>query len=208
MRIAFLTWRDTGHPDGGGSEVYVEQIARRLAQRGHTVTIHCARYPGATEDSIEQGVAIRRRGGRLTVYAHGLWWLLSPAGRRQDVVVEVINGLPFGARLVRRRGLVVLVHHLHKEQWRLIYPGPPGRIGWFVESRLTPALYRDIPHVTVSEASRRDLERIGIRDVTVVRNGLTVPSVNGQRSATARMCVLARLVPHKQIEHAITFWRR
>ena len=28
LSIAFLTWRDVGHPDGGGSEVYVESVAR------------------------------------------------------------------------------------------------------------------------------------------------------------------------------------
>ena len=47
MRVTFLTWRDLHHPDGGGSEVYVEQVARRLAVAGDQVTILCARYPGA-----------------------------------------------------------------------------------------------------------------------------------------------------------------
>ena len=27
--IAILVWRDTTHPEGGGSEVYVEHMARR-----------------------------------------------------------------------------------------------------------------------------------------------------------------------------------
>ncbi len=35
----------------------------------------------------------------------------------------------------------------------MIYPGLPGRVGWFVESRLTPRVYRDVQHVTVSEAT-------------------------------------------------------
>ena len=39
MRIAFLSWRDTGHPDGGGSEEYIEHIAEQLVARGHDVTI-------------------------------------------------------------------------------------------------------------------------------------------------------------------------
>ena len=47
MRIAFLTWRDSTHPDGGGSEVFVEQVARGLVQRGHEVTIVCARHGDA-----------------------------------------------------------------------------------------------------------------------------------------------------------------
>ena len=75
---------------------------------------------------MQDGFRIERRGGRLTVYLRGLAYLLSPAGRRADVVVDVINGLPFAAPLVRRRGLVALVHHLHREQWRIIYPGAAG----------------------------------------------------------------------------------
>jgi glycosyltransferase involved in cell wall biosynthesis len=206
VRVTFLTWRDTGHPDGGGSELYVEEIARRLAGRGHDVTILCARYPGSSRSSFEHGVRFLRRGGRLTVYLHGLLHVLLPSGRRQDVVVEVINGLPFGARLVRRAGLLAVVHHVHQDQWRLIYPGLGGRVGWFVESRVTPVLYRRTPHVTVSEASRRDLIALGLPadGVRIVHNGLTTTRVEEPRATTPRLVVLARLVPHKRIEHAFT----
>ena len=139
MRVLFLSWRDTTHPDGGGSEVYVEEVARGLAGRGHDVTVLCASYDGAPRESVVDGVRIRRRGGRLTVYLHGLLFLLSRR-RHDDLVVDVINGIPFGSPLVRRRGVVALVHHVHREQWRIIYPGLWGRVGWFVESRLTPLM--------------------------------------------------------------------
>lgn len=207
MRITFLSWRDPGHPDGGGSEVYVEEIASRLASRGHAVTIRCARYPGSLQTEERRGVRYQRRGGRLSVYAWGLLHLLSPTGRRQDVVVDVINGLPFGAVLVRRRGLVALVHHLHREQWRMIYPGLGGKLGWFIESQLTPHLYRSVPHITVSDATRDGLHRLGVPtgSIAVVRNGRDqgVAPSGATRSPTPRLCVLSRLVPHKQIEHAL-----
>ncbi len=204
MRITFLTWRDSGHPDGGGSELYVEELARHLVARGHEVSVLCASYPGSQRTSVEHGVRFLRRGGRLTVYPRGLLYLLTPAGRRRDVVVEVINGLPFGARLIRRRGLVAVVHHLHEQQWRMIYPGPVGRFGWFVESRVTPRIYRRVPHVTVSESTRRGLLSLGLpaAGVRIVRNGLTSCDVVEPRSPEPRLVVLARLVPHKRIEHA------
>ena len=206
MRVLFLSWRDTTHPDGGGSEVYVEQVAAGLAARGHDVTVLCAAHPGAADVEVRDGFRILRRGGRLTVYLRGLGYLLSPAGRRTDAVVDVVNGLPFAAPLVRRRGLVALVHHLHREQWRIIYPGWGGRLGWFVESRVVPWLYSRTPFVTVSEASRRDLASVGVdaRRVTVVRNGTpALPRPRLPRSPTPRLCVLSRLVPHKRIEQAL-----
>jgi glycosyltransferase involved in cell wall biosynthesis len=205
MRIALLSWRDTTHPDGGGSEQYLESVARRLAAHGHEVTLVCAAHGAAPADEVVDGVRVRRRGGRLTVYLRGLLFLLSRTGRRQDVVVDVVNGVPFAAGLVRRRGVVVLVHHLHREQWRMIYPGLRGRVGWFVESRMTPLLYRRATYITVSNSTKVDLQRLGVsgRRVIVVRNGVDVPVSPSARSATPRLCVLARLVPHKRIEDAL-----
>jgi glycosyltransferase involved in cell wall biosynthesis len=203
MRVAFLTWRDSAHPDGGGSEIYVEEVGRRLAARGHEVTIFCARYPGSLPEEELDGIRFVRRGGRLTVYPRGLWWLASRA--RADVVVDVINGVPFGTPLVRRTGVVALVHHLHQRQWHMIYPGWRGRIGWFVESRVVPRLYRHAPFLTVSEATRRELGTLGIEvsRVSVARNGARTVRVATPRSATPRVSVLCRLVPHKQVEHVI-----
>lgn len=203
MRIAFLTWRDSTHPDGGGSEVFVEQVARGLVARGHEVTIVCARHGDAPAESDLDGVRVVRTGGRLTVYPRGLAWLARHP--RTDVVVDVINGLPFGTPLLRRRGVVALVHHVHQRQWQIIYPGLRGRVGWWLESRLTPRLYRGRPHLTVSEASRRDLAALGIppERVTVARNGLGEPGPPVAEAPEPRLVVLARLVPHKQIEHAV-----
>lgn len=203
MRIAFLTWRDSTHPDGGGSEVFVERVAAQLVARGHAVTIRCARHPGSRREEELDGVRLLRAGGRLTVYPRGLAWLARHR-RRVDVVVDVINGLPFATPLVRRRGLVALVHHVHQLQWQIIYPGVRGRIGWWIERRLTPLLYRGVPHLTVSEASRADLVAIGVpaEAISVARNGVDAVPAGVPRSPTPRLTVLARLVPHKQIEHA------
>lgn len=203
LRIAFLTWRDRGHPDGGGSEVYVESVARELAARGHEVEVHCARYPGSRARETVDGVVLVRRGGRLTVYVRAWWWTLT-AGRRTDLVVDVINGLPFLSCLARRRGVVALVHHVHREQWRIIYPGWRGRVGWWVEGWLTPRLYRGIDHVTVSRSTREDLVDLGVdrTKIRIAHNGLTPrPAADGDHRAD-RVSVLARLVPHKRIEHA------
>ncbi len=209
MRVAFLTWRDTTHPDGGGSEVFVEQVARELVRRGHEVTILCARHPGSANRESVDGVEIVRIGGRLSVYPRGLVWLLRRR-RRVDVVVDVINGLPFWTPLVRRHGVLALVHHLHEAQWHLIYPGVRGRIGWFIEARVVPRLYRRVPVLTVSEASRRDLTGLGFPEhaVTVAHNGVDRPAIGVPRSPSPRLVVLARLVPHKRIEHAFELVER
>ena len=94
MRIAFLSWRDTTHPDGGGSEVFVESVGRELALMGHDVVLICAQHPGAARREDREGIQLHRMGGRLTVYLWGLAWLVRHR-HDVDVVVDVVNGLPF-----------------------------------------------------------------------------------------------------------------
>jgi glycosyltransferase involved in cell wall biosynthesis len=83
-----------------------------------------------------------------------------------------------------------------------------GRIGWFVESKLSPRVHRRNQYVTVSLPSARDLTGLGVRPghIAVVRNGLDeapAQTLTVPRSATPRVVVLSRLVPHKQIEDAL-----
>ena len=63
-----LCWRDTGHPQGGGSEAYLERIGAHLAESGVRVTLRTARYPGARRREVKDGVQISRAGGRYSVY--------------------------------------------------------------------------------------------------------------------------------------------
>jgi glycosyltransferase involved in cell wall biosynthesis len=203
--LLIVNWRDTTNPEGGGSERYVEEVASGLAVRGWAVTVLCAAYPGSPREVRRRGVRYLYRGGKVSVYAHGLWQALR---QRPHRVIDVQNGLPFFTRLVRpgRQRTVVLVHHVHREQWQVVYPGRPGRLGWWIESRLAPRLYRDCRYVTVSHASRDELAGIGVEAgrVSVVHNG-TDPAPDRQRPRSEAPTVLCvgRLVPHKQIEHAM-----
>jgi glycosyltransferase involved in cell wall biosynthesis len=205
--VLFLNWRDTSNPDGGGSEVYVERVAAGLAARGHPVTLFCAAFPGAPARERVGDVRVVRRGSRLTVYLHAWWAHLTGRLGGHEVVVDVQNGLPFFSALWCRRPVVVLVHHVHREQWRVVLPALQARLGWWIESRLAPRLYRRARYVAVSEATRRELVGLGVRPqaITVVHNGMTPP---GRAAAVSRtpypsICVLGRLVPHKRVELAL-----
>src|SRR5207244_13642339 len=67
--VLFLNWRDTRHPQGGGSEVYVEEIAGRLAAAGRRVTIFCAEHENAPREETRGGARLVRRGAWRTVCA-------------------------------------------------------------------------------------------------------------------------------------------
>lgn len=201
--VLFVNWRDISHPEGGGSERYVQRVAEGLAARGLTVEMFCAAHDRAPAQEVVGGVRTVRRGGRLTVYP---WGLLHAFRRRPRLVVDVQNGLPFGSPLVRRRPVVNLVHHVHREQWPIVFGRVGGAVGWWVESVLAPRIYRRSRYVTVSGATAEELAGLGVarERISVVPNGLEpVPAVTAVRAAEPRIVVLGRLVPHKRVEHAL-----
>jgi glycosyltransferase involved in cell wall biosynthesis len=212
--VLLLCWRDTGHPQGGGSETYLQRIGAHLAASGVRVTLRTARYPGAPRREVIDGVRIDRAGGPYTVYVWaGLAMVLARVGlgplrkARPDVVIDTQNGLPFMARLAFGRRVTVLVHHCHRELWP-VAGWLMSRVGWFVESTVSPWLHRRNQYVTVSLPSARDLTDLGVDAdrVAVVRNGLDeapADTLGLPKSATPSVVVLSRLVPHKQIEDAL-----
>ena len=206
------------HPQGGGSERYLEHIAAHLAAEGHRVILRTSRPPGSPARQYRDGYTVSRGGGRFTVYPRALAAIIG--GRlgigplagfgTPEVVVDTQNGVPFFARLVAGCPVVVLVHHVHREQWPVAGP-LVARIGWWIESRLAPRVHAGCQYVTVSVPSARELADLGVDPgcIAVVRNGLDpLPSGSGHRppdrsDPTSRLVVLSRLVPHKHIEDAL-----
>lgn len=206
MRIVILNWRDTANPEGGGSEVYVEQLARRWAARGHHVTLVCAAHPGAPALEEHDGVRLVRVGSKLTVYSRARRLLRRGALGPVDVIVDTQNGIPFFATWATRTPTVVLVHHVHREQWPVVYDPVRARIGWFVESVVAPRAFRRCRYVAVSQATRVELIEHGVPAdaITVVHNGVDPLADTGvPPDPSPRILVLGRLVPHKRVEHVV-----
>src|SRR5690606_6201421 len=129
---------------------------------------------------------------------------------RPDAVIDTQNGIPFFARFVAGAPVTVLVHHCHREQWP-VAGRVMAKLGWWIESRLSPRLHRRNQYLTVSLPSADELTVLGVdRDrIAVVRNGVEAIPAGVERggehtrSEHPRVCVLSRLVPHKQIEDAL-----
>jgi glycosyltransferase involved in cell wall biosynthesis len=202
-RVLILSWRDEAHPEAGGSERTIGVTARGLAGRGYEVTLFTARYPGSPKTSVEGGVRIVRRGGRLSVHPRGLLYSLR---HRADHVLDVQNGVPFLAAAAAGARGVLLVHHVHREQWPLSTGPIASRIGWWIESRLSPLVHRHRRVVAMSHATRAELVGLGHPDrtISVVLNGVDPPPPDLPRwSGAPRLVTLSRLVPPKRVEHAI-----
>jgi glycosyltransferase involved in cell wall biosynthesis len=201
--VLIFTWRDTTHPQGGGSEVYVEECARRLAREGRRVTIFCADHGQAPRDEVREGVRFVRRGRWWSVYLWAAVYHLRGAFGPHDVVIDVQNAIPFFTPLFSGRPVVVLVHHVHREQWGMLFGRLVSRVGWWVESRLAPRVYRRCAYVAVSSATKVDLVNLGVdpERIAVVRGGTLADLAHqSTRSEEPTIAYLGRLVPHKRVE--------
>jgi glycosyltransferase involved in cell wall biosynthesis len=188
--------------------VYAEHIADGLARVGNDVTFFTARYPGSdAHETRPSGVTVVRAGGPFGVYAQAWWQHLRGRLGRPEVIVEVQNGMPFLARMwARRTPVIVLVHHVHRRQWRIVFGPLRARIGWWLESRVATWVNRGAPYVTVSDVSRRELVELGVAedDIEVIHNGTCEPlPIELPKSEHPSLLVLGRLVPHKRVEIAI-----
>lgn len=205
LSILMLNWRDMDHPEAGGAEKYLVTVAEGLAARGHQVVFRTAAYPGAVPDEVLRGVHYVRRGGRHGIYPRAL---LANLVRRHhaDVVIDVQNGMPYLSPLTRRGPVVNLVHHVHKEQWPVVFGPRLSRAGWWLESRLAPRVYRNTDYVAVSDSTRRELGGLGVdtERIRVIHNGTDATPLGTQpRSGHPSMIVLGRLVPQKRVEFAL-----
>ena len=191
--VVLFNWRDTQNPEGGGSERYVEAMARGLVARGARGTVFCADHGRAPARRGRRRRPLRppRRPPRDLPQGHAP--PPPPRFGKVDLVVDVQNGLPFFTRLATRAPVVVLVHHVHREQWPVVYPGLLGRVGWWIERVLAPRLYRRSQYVAVSRATRRELIPLGVgRDrIAVVHNGTEpAPVLDVAAEPAPLLCVL------------------
>ncbi|WP_026118130.1 glycosyltransferase family 4 protein [Nocardiopsis salina] len=210
VRIVMINWRDPWQSAAGGAEEYAWRISRHLAERGAVVTFLTSREPHQARVETEDGIVIRRMGGRFTVYPRVMAWL-ALWRREYQLAFDCMNGIPFLSRLVLRRStrVVSVVHHVHDLQFDAYFSAPLAWFGRFMESTVASLVYRRCTTVTVSESSRRAMrEKLGWRaPIEIVHNGglpgPRKPLDDAPTSAevgSPALVSLGRLVVQKRVE--------
>ena len=209
MKILIFNWRDITHPQAGGAEKYLHEIGKRLADK-HEVTLFCSHYPGAPTREEIDGIEIVRSGGRFTTYMHAAVKYLAKLRRRDyDVIVDDINGVPFFTPLYSRKPIVAIIHHI--VGWNIFrreLPLPLAIVGYLCE-RSIPYIYRNCKFVTVSESTKEELKKFGIREcnITVIPNGIDLNPHLGKKYERPRIVYFGRIKNYKRIDHVLKAFR-
>lgn len=208
MKILVFNWQDIKNPLGGGAEVHLHEIFRRLAARGHSVTLFCSSFEGAPKEEVVEGIRVIRQGGR------NLFNVFVPRRyrsqfrhERYDVVVDDINKIPFYTPLFVREPLVGILHHLFGKSIFLEAPFPSAAYVYGTE-RLALSVYKNTPMAVVSESTKGELVGCGFpeKNLSVVFNAanLNLYRVMDQpKSAVPLVGYLGRIKKYKSVDHLL-----
>jgi glycosyltransferase involved in cell wall biosynthesis len=209
ISILALNWRCTRHSQAGGAEMNLFEQAKRWVKAGNEVTVFCSdpgREHAPHRDELVDGIHVRRRGGRFTVYLYAAVFLLLNSWKF-DRVLDVANGIPFFAPLFSMRPVVLLVHHVHDRQWFAEFPIPLAAVGWFLERRVVPLMYRRRPVIAVSPTTRDALAKTGVprSHIQVVYNGIRQPEQSGEavHPAEQRIAYVGRIKRYKRLDRLV-----
>ncbi len=205
MKILILNWRDIRNPFGGGAEIYIYEIAKRWVQKGHEVTFFCSSFPGALAEEDIDGIKIIRRGNRLTVVWKAYRYYRKRGHAYYDCVIDSINTIPFFTPFYVRGKRITLFFQLAREVWFYETPFLIAFVGYMSEL-LYLRFYRKEHCVTISESSKKDLMRLGVkREIPVFSPGVFAAAQDSlpTKEISPTFIYLGRLKKSKRIHHIL-----
>lgn len=206
-RVHVLAWRDLVDVEAGGSELHAAKIARIWAEAGIEVTMRSSYAQGHPPEGVRDGYKVVRRRGRYMVFPAAVIAEIRGLYGPRDGLVEIWNGVPFLSPLWAVGPKITLVHHVHRQMWRMVLEERLARMGEIFESKVAPPLYRRVPVLTLSESSRRELiEYMHLRPdrVTVVPPGVEPRfAPGGTKSPHPLVLTVGRLMPAKRFDEMI-----
>jgi glycosyltransferase involved in cell wall biosynthesis len=172
MKILVLNWQDINNPYGGGAEVHLHEIFKRIASKDHAVTLFCSSFSGGAAEERIDGIRVLREGSR------NLFNLAVPRRYKSqfrhegyDIVVDDINKIPFYTPWYVREPLVGIVHHFFGRSI-FLEASFPGALYVALAEKLASHIYRRTALAVVSESTRQELVGLGFppQNLSVVPN--------------------------------------
>ena len=219
MKLLMLNWKDHSNPTAGGAELLTEGILAELVKKGWEVTLFTSSFSGADRREEKNGYTIIRRGRYYTVQAWAVWyWFREFRKQKFDVVVDQIHGIPFftplyifGSKNGHRVKKIAFIHEVAREIWYRMFPFPLNSIGFAVE-KFYFLFYRSVPFMTVSEATKNDLLKEGVRPnyIHIIPEAIVFPEITAalaekKKSVKDNVVIyIGRLAPMKRVEDLIT----
>jgi glycosyltransferase involved in cell wall biosynthesis len=205
MRILWFNWRDILSPQAGGAEVYTHEVMKRLAKRGHDMTLFTSRFKDCQLNENIDGVEVIREGNKYTVYKKAKDYL-KDYNEHYDIIIDEINTRPFFVpKFAREKKVIALIHQLAREYWFYETMFPLNYIGYYYLEKKWLSNYKDVTTLTVSNSTKIDLEELHFRKIFVVPVGLNITPISNvrEKEASPTVVFIGRLKKAKLPHHAL-----
>jgi len=209
LNILALNWEDLSNPQAGGAEVHLQEILKRIALKGHKITLLCSGYPGCKPTEEMDGIRIIRRGSRFN-FNFAAPFALKALLREQkwDIVIEDINKIPFFSPLYHNLPLLVVIPHLFADS---VFKEINFILGLYIYLAEKPIfwLYKGFKIMVISESTKEDLVKRGLPsdDISVVHCGIDHALYHHDSSirkdSAPTVIYLGRLKKYKSIDHLL-----
>lgn len=206
MKILIFNWRDPKHTWAGGGEIYIFEQANRWVKMGHDVTVFCGQdvEENLSFFEIVNGVKIYRKGTRYSLYLWAVWYYITRFRKKVDIVIDVVNGIPFFTPFFCRVPKISYVYHVHGNQFFYELPSPLSNIGYFIERFIFPILYKNIPIVAISETTKKQLIDIGFnkKNISIVYSGIDESRIKNlpKKFSYPTILYLGRIKKYKRVD--------
>lgn len=217
MQIILFSWRGPKHPNAGGAEISTHEHAKGWVRMGHQVMLFTSAFAGCKNEEVIDGVKIKREGRQIfEVQWKAFKWYLFDNHPKFDLVVDQFHGIPFFTPLYVKAKKLAFIHEVTKEVWQLNpWPWPFNKIAAFageIFEPLTFALYKNVPFMTVSQSTKKDLIAWGIPEdsIKVIHNGVNLLRFTKlpQKEKKKTVIFLGSISKDKGIEDAIYIFKQ
>lgn len=206
MKILAINWQDLSNPQAGGAEVHLEEILKRIAKKGHEITLFCSSYPNAKRIERKDGIKIIRKGSRYNFNI--IAFNLLPSLLRQekpDLVIEDINKIPFYIALLHHLPTLIIIPHLFADS---VFQEINYILGLyiFLSEKLIPRIYKDKNFLVISESTKKDLikRKIPAKNIKVIKCGtehtLYRPNPEVEKEKNPLALYVGRIKRYKSID--------
>lgn len=209
MKILALNWNDLKNPYGGGAEVHLEELLRRLVKYGHDVTLFCSGFENCLPEETIEGVKIIRRGNRYNFN------LIAPSHLKRitrenkfDLLIEDINKIPFYTPLYLDIKTLVVVPHLFATT---VFHEINFILGTYIYLAEKPLVYvyKGKHYNVISESTAEDIHLRGVpkEDISIIHCGINrklyAHNPDVKKYEYPSVLYLGRIKKYKSVQHLI-----
>ncbi len=208
MNILVINWRCVKNPEMGGAEIHFHEIFKRIAAKGHDVTLVAHHFNNAPRREIIDGIKTLRIGNKYLFHKQFKhFYKTQLIQNNYDLVVDDISKIPLNTPTYVKQPLVGILHHIHGKSIIKEIPYPLAHYLISKEKKI-PRDYKTTPIFTVSESTKNELVQMGFNEnlTSLLHNAIDhelFEKVKIEKSISPLIVYVGRIKKYKNIHYII-----